>query len=60
MRSNESQGIFSDKSQQRLLAVKAGIETHNTWLINEPSDLMHIQDDIGYPVIIKGRDVNDP
>jgi D-aspartate ligase len=49
---------IADKYQQNTLAVKAGIETPNTWLINEPSDLMLIQDDIGYPVIIKGRDVN--
>jgi D-aspartate ligase len=49
---------IADKYQQHLLAVKAGIETPNTWLVSEPSDLLHIQEEICYPVIIKGRNVN--
>lgn len=47
-----------DKYLQSLLAVKAGIEIPKTWQVNEPSDLRHIQADLTYPLIIKGRDVN--
>jgi len=49
---------IADKYQQNLLAVKAGIETPNTWLVNDISDLICIQDDLSFPLIIKGRDVN--
>jgi len=49
---------IADKYQQSLLAVNAGIESPNTWLVNELSDLQRIQDDLSFPLIIKGRDVN--
>jgi D-aspartate ligase len=50
--------LIADKYQQSQLAYNAGIAIPNTWLVNELSDLMHIQDEVSYPVIIKGRDVN--
>lgn len=49
---------ITDKYQQSVLAAKAGIETPNTWQVVEKSDLTHIQDDLNFPVIIKGQDVN--
>jgi D-aspartate ligase len=49
---------ITDKYQQSLLSQKAGIATPATWLVKEPSDLLQIRDQISYPVIIKGRDVN--
>ena len=49
---------IADKYQQNQLALRAGVAVPNTWVVNEPSDLMKIQDEVSYPVIIKGRDVN--
>lgn len=49
---------IADKYQQRLLALEAGIETPNTWRVNESSDLLKIRDQVSYPVVIKGLDVN--
>ena len=49
---------IADKYQQSLLSQKAGIATPETWLVKESSDLIQIRDQVSYPVIIKGRDVN--
>lgn len=49
---------ITDKYQQSLLAHKAGIAAPSTWQVNRPSDLEDIKDDLSYPLLIKGREVN--
>ena len=49
---------ISDKYSQFGLASAAGIDLPATWMINKPSDLESLPDNIRYPVFIKGQDVN--
>jgi predicted ATP-grasp superfamily ATP-dependent carboligase len=49
---------ISDKYCQFQLASKVGINVPATWLINDPSSLDALPNNVRYPAFVKGQDVN--
>jgi D-aspartate ligase len=49
---------ISNKFSQFQLTSDIGIDLPATWPINRTSDLIHLPEDIRFPVFIKGQDVN--